>query len=142
MVLFCVGLALDQFRCYSREVEGIQRSAALNLLQALHHEDDGLGRKLQQTALQQFLWILFTQDKRELSRYTLTVYRFLLLYSFRRQGCLAKSGTVTQYISRIVFFGRATIFNKIKACMVKKKQGHFTYVIRLVVIDKTSPFHW
>lgn len=125
MVLFCIGLALDQFQGYSQPVEAIQRTNALKLFEALQ---DNVAFEAQQAALQQFLWTLFTQDKQEASRYTLTVYRFLILYSFRREGCLAKSGTVTQYISRIVFFGRAAIFKEIKACMARHKQGHFAYV--------------
>ena len=122
MILFAIGLALKQFRHYSRPVEDDQRSAAIDLLGALHDGDA-------QDSLQHFLLTLFTQNKQDSSRYTLTVFRFLVLYSFRQEGCLAKSGTVTQYISRIVFFGRGAIFNDIQRSMTKYKQGFFSCVI-------------
>lgn len=129
MVLFCIGLTLGQFRHYSRPTEPAQRSAALDLLGAFH-DDTGSGQDWQQEALQRFLLTLFTQSKRDGSRYTLTVFRFLILYSFRREGCLAKCGTITQYISRTVFIGRGTIFNEIKKAMTKDKQGYFSWVIQ------------
>lgn len=126
MVLFCIGLALEQFRHYSRPPEPTQRSAALDLLGALHIGDASPGQEEQQEALQRFLQTLFTQSRRDGSRYTLTVFRFLVLYSFRREGCLAKSGTITQYISHIVFIGRGTTFNEIKKAMARDNQGYFS----------------
>jgi len=35
------------------------------------------------------------------------VYRFLVLYSFRRDGSIEPCNDITQYISKIVFFARA-----------------------------------
>lgn len=128
MVLFCIGLAIGQFPCYSREVEFAQKSAALDFLGFLQYSNEGSGKKDLQAALQRFLLTLFTQNKHDSSRYTFTVFRFLVLYSFRREGCLAKSGTITQYISRIVFFGRGAIFNEIKKVMTKNRHGYFTCV--------------
>ena len=128
MVLFCMGLALGQFQRYSRPVEDAQRSAALMLLGALHHGDTSSGQAQQQAALQHFLLALFTQDKHNESRYSLTVFRFLVLYSFRREGCLAKSGTVTQYVSKVVFIGRGAILNEIKKAMAMNNQGYFSWV--------------
>jgi hypothetical protein len=128
MILFSIGLALKQFPHYSRPIEDTQRSAAIKLLGVLH-DNTGTGREKQQSALQHFLLTLFTQNKRNSSRYTFTIFRFLVLYSFRIEGCLAKSGTITQYISKIVFFGRAAIFKEIQKLMTKKKQGYFSYVI-------------
>lgn len=131
MVLFCIGLAFNQFPHYRRSVDRAQELAAMDLLSALHKYDDNdsSGQKLQQAALQRFLLTLFTQNKRNFSRYTFTVYQFLILYSFRKEGCLSKTGTVTQYISRIVFFGRGAIYNEIKKLMTRDEEGYFSCVI-------------
>ena len=130
MILFCMGLALGQFPRYRRVVEPAQKSAALKLLDALHDHNTGSSQEQkQQAALQRFLLTLFTQNKHDASRYAFTVFRFLILYSFRREGCLAKSSIVTQYISRIVFFGRGAIFNKIKKSMKKENSGYYSCVI-------------
>lgn len=124
MILFCVGLALGEFEDYSQPVSLAQKSAAKKYVTAL-----GLSKENQDQALQDFLYALFTQDRGNLSRYTLTVYRFLILYSFRREGHLAKAGTITQYISAIVFLGRATILEAIKKSMKCTKHGFFKWVI-------------
>ena len=36
-----------------------------------------------------------------------------------KEGCLAKSGTITKYISRIVFFAHGTFWNEIKKAINK-----------------------
>ena len=123
-----MGLALGQFQRYSQPVEDAQQSAALRLLGALHHGGTSSGQAQQQAALQHFLLTLFTQNKHNESRYSLTVFRFLVLYSFSRDGCLAKSGTVTQYVSKVVFIGRGAIFNEIKKAMAMNNQGYFSWV--------------
>lgn len=76
-------------------------------------------------ALHDLLYALFTQDRGNSSRYTFAVYRFLVLYSFRREGHLAQARVITQYISAIVFFGRGTIFNAIMNSMDHEGRGYF-----------------
>jgi hypothetical protein len=111
---------LEDFEDYSRPVAPAQISAAKKYIAAL-----GSSRKSERHALQHFLYRLFTQDKGNSSKYTLTVYRFLVLYSFRQEGHLAKADVITQYISAIVFLGRAAIFNAIRKSMKKTGHGFF-----------------
>ena len=120
MVLFCLGLALQVFTNYEALVEEDERAAAENFFQALQSDEEE-----QDVALQKFFFSLFTQNKRESSRFTLTIYRFLILYSFRPSGNLQKSSMITQYISAIVFFGRGAIFNEIQEAMRQTKTGFF-----------------
>jgi hypothetical protein len=122
MVLFSIGLAQKKFGNYTRPMGAKQKSAATAFLKVL-------GTEQEQDALQVFLFTLFTQDKKNSSHHTLTVYRFLILYSFHQEGNLAVSGSITQYISGIVFLGRSTIFTKILEVMEKTKTGFFRYVI-------------
>jgi hypothetical protein len=124
MILFSIGLALKKFKSYPRRVGGTQKSAAKKFVETL-----GTGDEQERDALQEFLFELFTQDRKNLHRFTFTVYRFLILYSFRPEGRLAPSNFITQYISRIVFFGRATMFNKIRSEMAHQGCGYFVYVI-------------
>ena len=120
MVLFCLGLALQVFTNYEALVEEDEKAAAENFFQALQSDEEE-----QDVALQKFFFSLFTQNKRESSRFTLTIYRFLILYSFRPSGNLQKSSMITQYISAIVFFGRGAIFNEIQEAMRQTKTGFF-----------------
>ena len=124
MILFTLGLSLEEFKSYPRGVTAGQKAATTHFLKALDSGDD----KQKQDALHTILFTLFVQ-KNKGSQYNLTVYRFLILHSFRREGNLAWSGVITQDISAIVFFGRGTIFNKIRSVMALEKSGFFEYVI-------------
>jgi len=66
----------------------------------------------------------------DFSQFTPTVYWFLILYPFSKQGHLAKAGVINQYISAIVFFGQGTIFWGIKKSMRHIKCGFFTWVVQ------------
>jgi len=120
MVLFCIGLASGDFEDYPRPVSPAQKLAADKFVAAL-----GSGKKDESQALQCFLYALFTQDREDSSRYVFPVYQFLILYSFRKDGHLAKASVITQYISAIVFFGRGTIFKAIVESMERNKRGYF-----------------
>lgn len=125
MVLFVLGLASKEFENYPQEVTSAQKSAA----EAFRETLDSTDTQEKQDALQKLLYKLFTQERGDLNRYDLTVYRFLILYSFREDGSLQRSGVITQFISAIVFFGRGAIFNKVLEVMKKTKHGFFKYVI-------------
>jgi hypothetical protein len=120
MILFCIGLALGDFEDFQRPVSSALRSAAEQYVTTLGSEEAD-----EDQALQSLLHQLFTQDCGSGSRYTLTIYQFLILYSFRQQGHLAKAGVITQYISAIVFFGRATFFNAIEESRNVTNDGFF-----------------
>ena len=121
MVLFSIGLALEKFKHYSPSVDPAQKSAAKAFLKALGTEEH-----LEQGALQKFLFALYMQGSQGSSQYAFTIYCFLILRSFHQKGNLSKSSVITQYISKIVFFGRGAIFNKICSDMEEKKSGYHT----------------
>lgn len=120
MVLFCISLVLEEFEDYSHQVSTLQESAVKKYVNVLK---SGKGNTSQ--ALHKLLSALFTQDRGNSSRHTLTVYKFLMLYSFRQEGHLAKADVITQYISALVFLGRATIFREIETSMSQTKKGFF-----------------
>jgi len=121
MVLFCIGLALGDFSRYSWKISKAQRLAVKAYIAALRTNR----RDQTSETLQNLLYALFTQDRGDSSRYTFTVYRFLILYSFREDGSLSKASVITQYISAIVFIGRGTIFKKIEQSMAYTNRGYF-----------------
>lgn len=122
MILFCIGLAQGEFGDYSRSVSPSEKSAVDGYIAVLGSGEE----ESEALALQRLLWALFTHDRRRSPRCDLTVYRFLILYSFRREGHLAKASVITQYISGIVFIGRTAILNEIKKSMDRKNRGFFT----------------
>lgn len=124
MILFCISLAVGGSECYSRQISPAQKLATDQYVAAL-----GSGEKNEAQALQQLLKSLFTQDRRRFARRDWTVYRFLILHSFREQGHLAKASVITQFISAIVFFGRGTIFKAIRRSMKHSDSGFFTWVV-------------
>lgn len=118
MLLFCIGLASGGFQDYSRPVSPRQKSAAKSYVRAL-----GSGKK-EDKRLQQFPYSLFKQDKGDSSQYELTVYQFLVLYSFREDGHISNADTITQYISALAFLGWAAIFEEIRKSMESDKKIH------------------
>ena len=54
--------------------------------------------------LQDLLYLFFTQWLGDQSAYTLPVYQFFMFYSFRLDGSMEPCNSITQIISRIVFF--------------------------------------
>ena len=134
MVLFSLGLALEKLEHYSQKVPPLQESAAASFLKELKNPNSTRA----QDALQRFLLSIFTQDGQGSSHYTFTAYKFLVFYSFRQGGSLSRSGVITQYFSKIVFFGRGAIFKEIHAKMKKKRCGFFAYVINLLLINTVS----
>ncbi|KAF9778060.1 hypothetical protein BJ322DRAFT_1025416 [Thelephora terrestris] len=74
--------------------------------------------------------LLFTQGTKDGNQFTLTICRFLVLYSFHQEEHLAKAGVITQYISGIIFFGRATILNALVKYRETKKVGFFEQIFQ------------
>ena len=120
-----MGLALDEFQHYSRPVGAKQTSAVEAFVKAL----GSAGPEQKQKALQKLLFALFSQDKGAGTIFDHTVYWFLILHSFHVEGNLSRPGLITQYISAIVFSGRAAMYNQIQETMLAKKCGYFKYVI-------------
>lgn len=75
--------------------------------------------------LQHLLYATFTHNARSADPKGLPFYRFLILYSFRRDGSLDACNNITQVISKIVFFARACIYNEIKREMKTLDEGFF-----------------
>lgn len=119
MILFCLSLALEEFEDYSHPVPPCQKLAAEEYVSAL---ESGKGEI---KALQDLLYTLFTQDRETSSQYALTVYRFLILYSFKQEGHLTNADVITQYISALAFLGRAAIYGAIRESMKQEKKGFF-----------------
>lgn len=66
-------------------------------------------------ALQPLLFAIFNQKRIGMEdKYSTLVYSFLVLYSYCKEGHLNRCNTFTQYFSRIIWFGRVSIYNAIK----------------------------
>jgi len=73
MVLFCIGLTLGDFSHYPWKISKAQKFAVKAYVAALCSGRRGQMGK----TLQYLLYTFFTQDS---SRYTFTIYQFLILY--------------------------------------------------------------
>ena len=81
------------------------------------------------SALQWLIFAIFNQKRIGMAdKYSSLVYSFIVLYSFRREGHLSRCNEFTQYISRVIWFGRVSIYNKIKEETKETAVGFFEYV--------------
>ena len=78
--------------------------------------------------LQKLLYSMFTTNMGNRAPNTFPFYRFLVFSSFRTDGGFEACNKVTQVISKIVFFARTAIYNKIKELMRTEDKGFFTWV--------------
>jgi hypothetical protein len=83
------------------------------------------GSGQERKALQSLLYSMFTENVREKDVKHLAVYRFLIFYAFREDGSLDICNNITRFISKIVFFARASIYNRIRAEMKTNNEGFF-----------------
>ena len=119
-ITFSIGLAKGSYPEYIREVTTEQKLAVTAYTNALLSPRTDI-REFIQEKLQKLLYVLFTEKSTTVhSRYRSTVYRFLILYSFRKEGNIDYCGTITQHISKLVFLGRCTIYQKIQQEMKKR----------------------
>jgi len=99
-----------------------QRQAALDYYDAIVRGQE----EEEKAELQNLLFSLFTQPLvGEENPGDFPSYRFLVFYAFREDGAMDICNNITQVISKMVFFGRACIFNRILATMREQKQGFF-----------------
>lgn len=120
LITFSLGLAKDSYPEYIWEVTTEQELAAVAYTNALQSPWTDI-KKFIQERLQKLLYVLFTEKSTTVhSRYRSTVYRFLILYSFCKEGGIDYCGTITQHISKLVFLGRCAIYQKIQQEMQKR----------------------
>ena len=85
-----------------------------------------LSTSTQHSALQEFLFSLFSQKRcGEADKYTFLAYHFLVLYSFTENGNLRACNSFSQYFSKVIFFARAAILNRITSVAVQKEKGNY-----------------
>lgn len=82
-------------------------------------------------ALQNLIFTIFNQKRiGTADKYESLVYSFLVLYSFCRDGNLNRCNMFTQYFSRVIWFGRVSIFNIITEDAEVDCAGFFEQVFR------------
>lgn len=80
-------------------------------------------------ALQSLIFAIFSQKRTGMAdKYSSLVYSFIVLYSFCKEGHLNRCNTFTQYFSRVIWFGRVSIYNAIKKKTITTGLGFFEYV--------------
>jgi len=86
----------------------------------------GPSTRNQSDALQAFLYTLFSQKRcGGVDKYTFLAYNFLVLYSFTGDGNLQPCNSFTQFFSKVVFFARVAIFNRITSDAERDHMGFF-----------------
>lgn len=121
LVTFLVGACLDKLGKVHVRATDEQRALAVRFVQALEDCDDS-----EEPYLQDFLLSIFTQSMKDETPHVFPVYRFLVFRSFRRDGSVEPCNNITQFISKIVFYGRACIFKRIMAIMKAEHRGFFS----------------
>ena len=125
LITFCIGLVKGKYPTYVHNLPRKQKSAVKLFLHAPQSPQADT-----QGPLQKLLYRLFTQEASTTGeRYRLTVYLFLIVSSFCKEGNIDWCGSITQRISKLVFLGRCAIYQKIWGRMEKDEQGFFSYVI-------------
>lgn len=120
LVTFFLGLVQGAYPAYTRKVPDEQTSVATTYINALRSPRKDIQKSIQRH-LQKLLYVLFTEEASTMNgRYRSTVYRFLIVYSFRKEGNIDYCGTITQHISKLVFFGRCAIYQRIQQEMEKR----------------------
>lgn len=77
-------------------------------------------------AMQNLIFAIFSQKRiGTADKYNTLVYSFLVLYSFCKDGNLNRCNMFTQYFSRVIWFGRVSIFNVITEDAEVDKLGFF-----------------
>jgi len=97
-----------------------QKALALRFLDSVQRRN---GSEI--PVLQDLLYSIFTQRLTNRTAHAFPAYRFLVLYSFRRDGSVQPCNDITQIISKIVFFARGCIYRQIKSIMDKEDRGFF-----------------
>lgn len=88
----------------------------------------------QDAALQSLIYALFTQKRcGDANKYSFLAFAFLVPYSFREDGTLQPCNSFTQYFSKVIFFGRAAIFNSILDDAKRENKGFFEWVLYLFI---------
>jgi hypothetical protein len=86
----------------------------------------GTSTRNQDEAFQTFLFSLFNQKRTgQAKKYVFLTYTFLAIYSFTEHGNLRACANFSQFFSKVIFFARAAIFNKINSHAVQEKKGFF-----------------
>lgn len=127
LVTFCIGLAKKDYPEYPYSIPDEQGLAVKAYAKALVAPKRAASAR---NLLQQLLYTLFTEEALTTgARYKLTVYRFLILRSFHEDGHIEWCSTITQHLSKLVFFGRCAIYNRIQETMKARTMGFFSYAI-------------
>jgi hypothetical protein len=80
----------------------------------------------QDEALQSLLFSLFNQKRcGEASKYAFLAYNFLVLYSFTEHSNLQTCSRISQYFSKVIFFARAAVLNRITSDATCDDKGFY-----------------
>jgi hypothetical protein len=112
LVVFALGVINDSMDTWKRTVYSAEiEEAGSTFTEAIRSgTDDDL-----KDALQSLVFSIFNQKRTAMAdKYSSLVYSFIVLYSYRREGNLNKCNVFSQYMSRVIWFGRVSIYNRIK----------------------------
>lgn len=126
LVVFILGVVNDSFEKwkkteYNEEIEAAAKEFA-GAIGSGTTED-------MKDALQSLIFALFHQKRvGGKDKYSSAVFSFLILYAFCKEGNLNRCNTFSQYFSRLIWFGRVSIYNTIKEEAQAEGLGFFECV--------------
>ena len=124
-LVYCLGVITGDITEFKTSFTQEMADAADNFLTALQTTSTSD----QDDALQSFLFSVFSQKRCGTpDKYSFLIYSFLVLYSFSEDGTLKPCNTFSQYNSKVIFFGRSTLFNRIMSDADRDEKGFFEWV--------------
>lgn len=122
LVMYILGVVAGETPQFKTSLTPETVDAAETFMDTLYttEEDD------QDDALQALLFALFNQKLFiDDGKYASPTYSFLVLYSFTEEGALRSCNAISQYFSKVIFFARGAIFNRITSDAKSKRMGFF-----------------
>lgn len=120
--MFCLGVITGDIEKFTTTLTDDIKQCGENFLNSLK----GVSITAQDESLQSFLFALFSQKNRgAANKYAFLTFCFLVLYSFTEHGTLYKCSDFSQFFSKVVFFGRSTIFKRILSDAERDNKGFY-----------------
>lgn len=118
LLTFVIGACKDILGDVQLETTKKEKEAAEKYLRSTRNHDG-----FEMSHFQDLVLAIFTEDRKDRPVFDVLAYRFLMMYSFRRDGSIQPCNDITQIISGMVFFARGSILIKIQSKMAADHLG-------------------
>lgn len=115
---FVIGACMEKLGVIQLDTTQEEKEAADKYLRSVYTGDGS-----EMSHFRDLVYAIFTEDQKNRQVFDVLAYRFLMLYSFRRDGSVKPCNDITQIISGMVYHARGSILQKIQSEMDARKVG-------------------